>query len=42
MSAPAHAFAIRSDMDVRQYIHNQFEKELQTSYLSIKNSGKKT
>ena len=26
MSAPAHAFAIRNDMDVRQYIHNQFEK----------------
>ena len=26
MSAPGHAFAIRNDMDVRQYIHNQFEK----------------
>ena len=25
MSAPAHAFAIRNDMDVRQYIHNQWK-----------------
>ena len=25
MSTPAHAFAIRNDMDVRQYIHNQWK-----------------
>ena len=38
MSAPAHALAIRNDIDVRQYIYSQFEKRAE----NVTNSGKKS
>ena len=38
MSAPAHALAIRNDIDVRQYIYSQFEKRA----ANVTNSGKKS
>ena len=43
MSAPAHALAIRNDIDVRQSIHSQFEKRAANIIFTYRtNNGKKS
>ena len=43
MSAPAHALVIRNDIDVRQYIHSQFEKRAANIIFTYRtNNGKKS
>ena len=41
MSAPAHALAIRNDIDVRQSIHSQFEKRAANIIFAYRTNNRK-